>query len=75
MDDALRRLRPDPENWPAWLRAELGTLGERHAHLPPEDRLRVARAQLSPRARGYIAEQARRADVAYRALREAHRIR
>ena len=74
MDDAVRRLRPDPENWPEWLRAELRALANRHAHLPPEDALRAVRAQLSPRAQTFFVEQARRAGAAYRALREAHRI-
>jgi hypothetical protein len=73
MDEAVRRLKPDPENWPGWLREELGALAARYAHLPPEEARRAAEAQLSSRARACLAEQARRARIAHRMLREAHR--
>ena len=75
MDEALRRLKPDPENWPEWVQAELRALAVCHAALPPAERARAVKGALSPQARAYFAEQARRALVAHRTLRGAHRAR
>ena len=66
--DALRRLKPDPENFPAWLRAELQALADAAAALPPEERRAAMKARLSPEARAYFAEQGRRAIHAHRLL-------
>ena len=68
MEDVLRRLKPDPENWPGWLREELQALAARCTHLPPEQGRRAMTAQLSSQARAHFAEQARRALVAHRLL-------
>lgn len=71
MEDSIRRLKPDPENWPEWLREELRALAMYCAQLPDEQRRRAIRVLLSPRAKAYLAEQARRAFVAHRMLSKA----
>ena len=73
--DTLRRLKPDPENAPVWLREELQALADAAAALPPEARRAAMKAGLSPEARAYFAEQGRRALIAQRTLQEAHRLR
>lgn len=75
MVEAVRRLKGDPENLPPWLRDELRALAARVDRLPPEDRSRVIRDQLSAQARTYLADQGRRAFLAYQMLVAEHRAR
>jgi hypothetical protein len=71
MDDIVRRLKPDPENWPVGVRAELQALADAAALLPPAERGAAMRARLSPRTRAFLEEQGRRALLAYRLLTAA----
>lgn len=75
MVEVMRRLKPDPENQPAWLREELCALADRCERLSPEERRQAMRDQLSERARAYFREQALRALRAHRFLTEAGRSR
>jgi hypothetical protein len=68
MDDIVRRLKPDPENWPVWVRTELQALADGAASLSPTERVAAMRARLSPQASAFLAEQGRRALLAYRLL-------
>jgi hypothetical protein len=62
------RLRPDYENHPAWLRAELEARAREYAYLTGAAQREAIRAGLSPRARDYLLALAVRALLAQASL-------